>query len=138
VPAAISGTDVVGPDDVLTVLVPSTALAKAVEELSPRVRAFRFDPADGAPTGAATQAQVLVPRGGGGLPAEVFAALPRLRLVQLMSAGAERFVGRLPQGVALCNARGAHTPATAEWAVAATLAAQRGIPDFVRAQDAGR
>jgi len=138
VPAAISWTDVVGADDVLTVLVPSTALAEAVEALSPRVRAVRFDPADGVPTGEATQAQVLVPRGGGALSDEVLAALPRLKLVQLMSAGAERFVGRLPEGVVLCNARGAHTPSTAEWAVTATLAAQRGIPDFVRAQDAGR
>jgi phosphoglycerate dehydrogenase-like enzyme len=48
--------------------------------------------------------------------------------VQLLSAGAENFVGRLPEGVVLCNARGAHTPATAEWAVTATLAAQRGHP----------
>ena len=46
--------------------------------------------------------------------------------------------GRLPDGVVLCNARGAHTPSTAEWAVTATLAAQRGIPFFVREQDAGR
>ena len=58
--------------------------------------------------------------------------------MQLLSAGAERFVGRLPEGVLLCNARGAHTPSTAEWAVAATLAAQRGIPFFVREQAAGR
>ena len=65
-------------------------------------------------------------------------ALPRLRLVQLLSAGAEKFLGRLPEGVLLCNARGAHTPATAEWAMAAVLAAQRGIPFFVREQDAGR
>ena len=137
-PAAISGTDVVGADDVLTVLVPSTALAQAVEALSPRVRAFRFDPAEGVPTGDARQAQVLVPRGGGDLTDEVLAALPRLKLVQLMSAGAERFVGRLPEGVVLCNARGAHTPSTAEWAVTATLAAQRGIPFFVREQAAGR
>jgi phosphoglycerate dehydrogenase-like enzyme len=64
--------------------------------------------------------------------------LPRLQLVQLLSAGAERFVGRLPQRVVLCNARGAHTPSTAEWAVTVTLAAQRGIPFFVREQDAGR
>ncbi len=35
-----------------------------------------------------------------------------------MSAGAEKFAGRLPEGVVLCNARGAHTPATAEWVVA--------------------
>ena len=58
--------------------------------------------------------------------------------MQLLSAGAERFVGRLPEGVLLCNARGAHTPSTAEWAVTATLAAQRGIPFFVREQEAGR
>jgi phosphoglycerate dehydrogenase-like enzyme len=56
----------------------------------------------------------------------------------LLSAGAERFAGRLPEGVLLCNARGAHTPSTAEWAVTAALAAQRGFPFFVREQDAGR
>ena len=81
-----------------------------------------------------------MPRSGGAaLPGrDVFAALPRSRLVQLLSAGAENFAGRLPDGVLLCNARGAHTPATAEWAVTATLAAQRGIPSFVREQGAGR
>jgi phosphoglycerate dehydrogenase-like enzyme len=125
-------------DETLHVLVPSRALAEVVEAISPRIRAHRFDPADGVPTGEATQAQVLVPRGGGTLTDEVLEALPRLRLVQLTSAGAEMFIGRLPEQVVLCNARGAHTPATAEWAVAATLAAQRGIPQFTRQQDAGR
>jgi phosphoglycerate dehydrogenase-like enzyme len=72
------------------------------------------------------------------VPAGLLEALPRLRLVQLLSAGAEQFAGRLPEGVLLCNARGAHTPATAEWAVTALLAAQRGIPEFVRRQDEGR
>jgi phosphoglycerate dehydrogenase-like enzyme len=126
------------PDETLHVLVPSRALGEAVESLSTRVRAHRFDPADGVPTGEATQAQVLVPRGGGELPPELLDALPRLRLVQLMSAGAEKFVGRLPERITLCNARGAHTPSTAEWAVTAMLAAQRGIPHFTRQQDAGR
>ncbi|MGY1829873.1 2-hydroxyacid dehydrogenase [Geodermatophilus sp. SYSU D01180] len=135
----IRGTDVVGPDETLTVLVPSRAMAAAVEALSPRVRAFRADPADGPPPQEAAQAQVWVPPSGGASPDEAFlAALPRLRLVQLVSAGAERFVGRLPEGVVLCNARGAHTPSTAEWVLAATLAAQRGLPELVRAQDAGR
>jgi phosphoglycerate dehydrogenase-like enzyme len=134
----ISGTDIVAPDGTLDVLVPSTTLVRAVEALSPRVRGHRFDPADGLPTGEAARAQVLVPRGGADLPGELFRALPRLRLVQLMSAGAEKFVGRLPERVLLCNARGAHTPSTAEWAVSAALAAQRGLPEFVRAQDAGQ
>ena len=127
-----------GAEETLHVLVPSRALAQAVEAVSPRIRAHRWNPDEGVPTGAATSAQVLVPRGGGEVPAEVLAALPDLRLVQLMSAGAEKFVGRLPARITLCNARGAHTPATAEWAVAATLAAQRGIPHFTREQDAGR
>ena len=129
-----------GPEEPLHVLVPSRAIATAVEALSPRVHAHRVDAADGPPTGEAADAQVWVPRSGGAvLPENGFLeGLPRLRLVQLLSAGAERFAGRLPEGVLLCNARGAHTPATAEWAVAATLAAQRGIPFFVREQEAGR
>jgi len=128
------------PDEVLHVLVPSRAIGAAVEALSSRVRAHRIDADAGPPTGDAAHAQVWVPRSGGArLPDKAFfAALPRLRLVQLLSAGAENFAGRLPEGVLLCNARGAHTPSTAEWAVTAALAAQRGIPFFVREQDAGR
>ena len=128
------------PDDPLHVLVPSRALAAAVEAVSPRVRAHRVDPGDGPPGGDAALGQVWVPRSSGAtLPdREFFAALPRLRVVQLLSAGAENFAGRLPEGVVLCNARGAHTPSTAEWAVTAALAAQRAIPFFVREQDAGR
>ena len=133
-----TGRDVVGPDETLHVLVPSRAVAETVEALDPRVRAHRYDPTGGLPEGEATRSQVWVPRGGGKLPDGLFDAVPGLRLVQLMSAGAEQFVGRLPEGVILCNARGAHTPSTAEWAVAATLAAQRGIPHFTREQDAGR
>ncbi len=134
------GSSVVGPDETLHVLVPTPALAEEVERLSPRVRAYPVDADAGPPTGEATRAQVWVPRvNRATLPGNGFLdALPRLRLVQLLSAGAERFVGRLPEGVLLCNARGAHTPSTAEWAVTATLAAQRGIPFFVREQDAGR
>lgn len=130
----------VGPDEVLDVLVPSRALAAAVEAVSPRIRAHRWVAADGPPSGDAARSKVWVPRSGGApLPGdEFFAALPDLRVVQLLSAGAERFAGRLPDGVTLCNARGAHTPSTAEWAVTATLAAQRGLPFFVREQDAGR
>ena len=128
------------PDETLHVLVPSGGLAAAVESLSPRVRAHRTDPDDGPPEGDAALARMWVPRSvGAGLPDDAFfAALPGLKVVQLLTAGAERFVGRLPAGVLLCNARGAHTPSTAEWVLAATLAAQRGLPYFVREQDAGR
>jgi phosphoglycerate dehydrogenase-like enzyme len=134
----ITGRDVVGPDETLHVLVPSRAVGAAVESVSPRVRAHRVPPGELPPDDEARLAQVWVPGGGVAIPDGFFEQLPRLRLVQLLSAGAERFVGKLPEGVALCNARGAHTPSTAEWAVTATLAAQRGFPFFAREQAAGR
>lgn len=128
------------PDEPLHVLVPTPEVGQAVEALSPRVHAHLVDPEAGPPTGEAALAQMWVPRNGApGVPDNGFLdGLPHLRLVQLQSAGAERFLGRLPEGVVLCNARGAHTPSTAEWVMTAILAAQRGIPFFVREQDAGR
>jgi phosphoglycerate dehydrogenase-like enzyme len=122
----------------LDVLVPPV-VAEAVAAVSPRLRVHAFHPRDGVPSGEALASAVWVPPSGYPVdPDEVVAALPRLRLVQLLTAGAERFIGRLPEGVVLCNARGAHTPSTAEWVMAAVLAAQRGIPFFTREQDAGR
>jgi phosphoglycerate dehydrogenase-like enzyme len=128
-------------DGPLRVLVPSDELARAVEAVSPRIRASVVDPQAGPVSGEAAQAQVWVPpgQGGAGVPDNGFLdSLPALRLVQLVSAGAEAYVGRLPDRLVLCNARGAHTPATAEWVVAAVLAAQRGLPFFAREQEAGR
>ncbi len=67
----------------------------------------------------------------------VLAKLPRLRLIQLMSAGAERVIPFVPPGVTLCNARGAHDPAVAEWIMAVILAQVRQLPRFMAAQQAG-
>ena len=127
-------------DEPVHVLVPSRAIGTAIEALSPRIRAHHVNADEGPAVGEATQAQIWVARTSGAfIPDNGFLeALPRLQLVQLLSAGAEKFIGRLPEGVLLCNARGAHTPATAEWVMTATLAAQRGIPFFVREHDAGR
>jgi phosphoglycerate dehydrogenase-like enzyme len=54
-----------------------------------------------------------------------------------MSAGAERVIPHVPAGVTLCNARGAHDPAVAEWIMAVILAQLRSLPDFAAAQHAG-
>ncbi|HYZ57986.1 MAG TPA: 2-hydroxyacid dehydrogenase [Streptosporangiaceae bacterium] len=62
--------------------------------------------------------------------------MPKLRLVQTLSAGIDRWEGRLPDGVALSNARGAHGGSTAEWAVAALLSIYRAIPRWVADQAA--
>lgn len=63
--------------------------------------------------------------------------LPGLRAVQLVTAGYEHALTYLPEGVALANGAGIHDTSTAELALALTLAAQRGIPDFVHAQERG-
>lgn len=65
------------------------------------------------------------------------AELPRLRAVQLATAGFEHALQYLPEGVLLANGRGVHDTSTAELAVGLAIAAQRGIPDAVRAQDRG-
>jgi phosphoglycerate dehydrogenase-like enzyme len=64
--------------------------------------------------------------------------MPRLRVVQTLTAGVDWLRPSMPPGVALCNARGVHDAATAEWVVAATLGALRGFPGFSREQAAGR
>src|SRR5882757_7358535 len=67
-----------------------------------------------------------------------FAAMPKLRVIQLVSAGAEVWVGHVPPGVLLCDGRGVHGGSTAEWALTAILAVLREFPRFVRAQEAHR
>jgi phosphoglycerate dehydrogenase-like enzyme len=69
------------------------------------------------------------------------ARMRRLEVVQTLTAGVDDITARLDDlapGVRLCNARGVHEASTAELALALTLAALRGIPRFVRAQDQGR
>jgi phosphoglycerate dehydrogenase-like enzyme len=67
----------------------------------------------------------------------VLAKLPRLRLIQLMSAGVEHIAPFIPPGVMLCNARGVHDPAVAQWIMAVILAQLRRLPRFAVAQQAG-
>jgi phosphoglycerate dehydrogenase-like enzyme len=68
----------------------------------------------------------------------VLAAMPRLRVVQTLTAGVDHIRGEVPDGVLLCNGRGIHNASTAELALTLTLASLRGIPGFVDDQHAGR
>jgi phosphoglycerate dehydrogenase-like enzyme len=58
--------------------------------------------------------------------------LPRLRVVQLQTAGYDGLVELVPSGVLLANARGVHDDATAELALGLTIASLRGIDVAVR------
>jgi phosphoglycerate dehydrogenase-like enzyme len=66
------------------------------------------------------------------------AGLPELRVVQLLTAGADAYVGKLPAGVTLCDARGVHGSSTSEWVLTAILASLREFPGFVLDQQARR
>ena len=119
----------------IDVLVPHDEGTDALAGL-PGVRAVRYDAAaPDALHAAAAEAQVLVPPFLAGEAAVTIAGrLPRLRLVQLLTAGAEAWIGQLPDGVALSDCRGAHGGATAEWVVATLLSVYRHLPRFERAR----
>jgi phosphoglycerate dehydrogenase-like enzyme len=73
------------------------------------------------------------------LPAlAAMAAMPRLRVVQTLTAGFDKVRPHVPPGAVLCNARGAHDASTAEWVVGAAIAALRQFPYFATEQAAGR
>ncbi|MGW4164265.1 2-hydroxyacid dehydrogenase [Streptomyces sp. NPDC004788] len=65
--------------------------------------------------------------------------MTNVRAVQTLSAGIDHVtpgIGALRPGVRLCNARGVHEASTAELTLALILASLRGVPGFVRGQDA--
>ncbi|MFI5609669.1 2-hydroxyacid dehydrogenase [Amycolatopsis sp. NPDC051903] len=115
----------------LTVLVPDDEGVAALSELS-EVQPVRYQWGDPVPPEAA-KAEVLIP---GRHPAgeELWRELPNLKLVQLLSAGAEDWVGKLPDGVLLSTCRGAHGGSTAEWVVAVLLSMYRKLDVFSTAQ----
>jgi phosphoglycerate dehydrogenase-like enzyme len=63
--------------------------------------------------------------------------LTGLRAVQLLSAGADAWVDRVPPEVVLCDARGVHDSPVAEWVVGAAVGVLRRFPHFARAQSSG-
>lgn len=66
------------------------------------------------------------------------AAMPELQVIQLVSAGAEVWVGHVPPGVLLCDGRGVHGGSTSEWVLTAILAVLREFPQFIHDQQEGR
>ncbi|WP_179956848.1 2-hydroxyacid dehydrogenase [Amycolatopsis anabasis] len=121
----------------ITVLVPDDDGVTALGELS-GVRAVRYEWGEPLPPEAA-EAEVLIP---GFHPAaesqEVLAGLPNLKLIQLLAAGAEDWIGTLPDGILLSTCRGAHGGSTAEWVVAMLLSVYRELSGFAADQEAHR
>ncbi len=60
--------------------------------------------------------------------------LPRLRVVQVLTAGIDWIAPHVADGVILCRGVGIHEASVAELILASALAMSKGIPDFVRHQ----
>jgi len=103
-----------------------------------RYEVVRTGAADDLPASAA-EVELFVPAYQlGPVDRALFERMPRLRVVQTLTAGVDHIRGAVPEGVVLCNGRGIHDTSTAELALTLILASLRGIPEFVRAQDLGR
>jgi len=119
----------------LTVTVPDATLRDALGPLPEGVRVLEWDftgppPADGLDL-------VVPPYMGGNAVLAALDGVP-VRLVQSQSIGYDGVADLLPAGHVFANATTVHETSTAELALALVLAAQRGIPRFVRAADEGR
>ncbi len=118
----------------LVVSLPAEGLREALGEV-PGVEFVDWDLVGPAPR---ERIDIVVPPYWGGTRQLAALAEVETRLVQWQSIGFNGVAKHLPEGVPLANAATVHETSTAELALALTLAAQRGIPEFVRAGDAHR
>ncbi|HVT67190.1 MAG TPA: 2-hydroxyacid dehydrogenase [Trebonia sp.] len=93
---------------------------------------------DDLPASADEVEYVVLPLGVRPQAIQKLAALPGLKAIQALSAGVEHVLPHVPAGITLCNARGAHTAATAELTVGMIVASLRDLPRFAVAQHEGR
>jgi phosphoglycerate dehydrogenase-like enzyme len=65
---------------------------------------------------------------------DAIADMPRLRIVQTLTAGVDNFRPAIPDGVTLCNAAGVHDAATSELADGLMIGAERRLAELAGAQ----
>jgi len=120
----------------MLVLVPRAlgALAERVPQVPVRV----WDPGDPLEDWLEDTTFFVPPYAVGAAALEPIARMPRLEVVQVLTAGIDRVREVVPAHVTLCNAKGLHDDATAELAVALLLASVRGFGEFASAQREGR
>lgn len=97
----------------------------------PGVEVIRYDPNADLPDEARTAAVLIPPYRSSHRPIRLLQQLPDLRLVQLLSAGADEWESHVPDGVALSTARGAHAGPVSEWVLSAILTVFRQWPALV-------
>ena len=102
------------------------------------IEADVWDGGDDLPANADQVEYVVLPLGVRPETVREIATLPSLKAVQLLSAGADHMLPLIPSHITLCNARGAHTAATAELTVGMIVASLRKFSRFAVAQRDGR
>jgi phosphoglycerate dehydrogenase-like enzyme len=121
---------------VTTICVPDPEARDLLGDVPSGVEVVMWD-GTGPPPAGSEQVTFLVARYSmAALSSDALTELPALKVIQLLSAGVEAWLDRVPDGVVLCNARGVHGGSTAELAVAGMLSVLRQLPRFVRAQSA--
>lgn len=78
---------------------------------------------------------MIPPYRGSHRPIPLLQQLPKLRMVQLLSAGVDEWFEHVPREVTLASARGAHAGPVSEWVLSAILTQLRQWPALVRFQD---
>lgn len=135
---ALAGANAPGGPPTLTVALPDAALAAALRDASDAVPVVWDGVGDA--DGDLALTEIWVPSKAvvsERQRREALRRLPRLRAVQLLSAGADGWIDIMPPGVELHDGRGVHGSSTSEWVMAAVLSWLREFPRFVRAQDRG-
>ena len=126
----------------LLVTVPGTTLGRALEQtpggIPDRVEVAEWDLAGPPPIEAGRRIDVVVPPYMDAASRLGALAGVDVGLVQSQSIGYDDIPAALPPGHVFANAASVHETSTAELAVGLAIAAQRGIPDFVRAAGKGR
>jgi phosphoglycerate dehydrogenase-like enzyme len=118
--------------------VPLQPVADALAELDGVNVAVVVPAGDEPPAGAADVEFYVPPFFPDEAAVVVMDSMPKLRVVQTLTAGFDRVRPHVPAGAVLCNARGAHDASTAEWVLTAILASVRQFPYFATEQAAGR
>ncbi|MDQ3403656.1 MAG: NAD-binding protein [Actinomycetota bacterium] len=114
------------------------AVGQEILGLTPQIEVIGYDPNETVLTEEQSVAEVLVaPYRNSRRPIRLVPILPRLRMVQLLSAGTDDWVGHVPTHVALAGARGAHAGPVSEWVLSAILTQFRQWPTLLRFQEQG-
>ena len=122
----------------LTICGPDAEILRGLRERRPDCVAVRWDGRSDPPAGVETARFLIAGYADSTFALSGLARLPRLEVIQLISAGYDDWLPSLPAGVVLANGRGVHGASTAELAVAGVLALVRGLPFYLTEQAAHR